>query len=68
MQKEVIKKLKELYIVQTGKYLRQSKRGYITCIAVRSNYKAKTSLVNRMASYRDVSREIVLASPSPYLF
>lgn len=41
MQKEVIKKLDDLYIVQTGKYLRQSKQGYITCIAGRANNQGK---------------------------
>ncbi|GIP50939.1 hypothetical protein J53TS2_45300 [Paenibacillus sp. J53TS2] len=41
MQKEVIKKLNELYIVQTGRYLRQSKQGYITCIAGRQNNQGK---------------------------
>lgn len=46
MQKKVIKKLSDLYIVQTGKYLRQSKRGYITCIAGRPSKQGKTQKLN----------------------
>lgn len=41
MQKDIIKKLDDLYIVQTGRYLRQSKQGYITCIAGRTNNQGK---------------------------
>ncbi|MFC5403918.1 TOTE conflict system archaeo-eukaryotic primase domain-containing protein [Cohnella soli] len=46
MQKKVIKKLEELFIIQTGKYLKQSKQGYITCIAGRPSSLGKTQKLN----------------------
>lgn len=41
MKEEIVKKLHDLYIIQTGRYLRQSKRGYITCISGRPNSQGK---------------------------